>query len=103
MEIKELQEFAKKDNERLRKRNKTSDKESILTNVIKLSEETGEVSNEILKYFNYQRKEKMNNNQIAEEIADVIMVASILAESMEINLESALKEKMRKVDSRYRE
>jgi len=102
MEIKELKEFAEKDNKRLKKRNQTSEKESILTNAIKLGEEVGEVNDEILKYFGYQRKEKLEKkNELSHEIADVIIVASVLAESLGIDIEKALKDKMKKVDERY--
>lgn len=104
MEIKELVKFGKKDNERLKKRNGTSEKEAILTNTIKLSEELGEVSEEVLKYFSYQRKDKMEKkNELSHEIADVIIVSSVLAASLNIDLEKALEEKMKKVDERYKE
>jgi len=103
MEIKELQEFVKKYNERMKKRNQTLEKESILTNTIKLSEEVGEVSDEVLKYFSYQRKEKLEkNNELSYELADVIIVSSVLAEFLGIDIEKALKEKMKEVDEKYK-
>jgi len=102
MEIKELQNFAKEENERGRSKTKTSEKESILTTAIKLGEEVGEVSEEVLKHFNYQVKDKsFEKNEISYEIADVIIVASILADSLGIDLEESLKEKMKKIKERY--
>jgi NTP pyrophosphatase (non-canonical NTP hydrolase) len=103
MEMKDLQKFAKEESERLKKRMGYGDKEFILTNAIKLGEELGEVNEEVLKYFKYARKEKMvKENELAHEIADVLIVSTILAESLGIDIEGALKEKIKIAEERYK-
>lgn len=103
MNIKDLQKFGEEDNKHLRERNKTTEKEAILTNALKLSEEVGEVCDEVLKSFSYAREEKMEKkNELSHEIADVIIGSSVLAASLGVDLEKALKEKMKKVRERYR-
>lgn len=99
MEIKDLKEFVKKDIQRLKKKYPYTQKEFALVNSIKLGEEVGELNQEILKKFNYQRKREIKS-ELDQEIADVIIVASILAESLDIDIEKALKEKIKKIESR---
>ncbi|PIO04297.1 hypothetical protein COT48_01135, partial [Candidatus Woesearchaeota archaeon CG08_land_8_20_14_0_20_47_9] len=62
---------------------------------VKLGEEVGELFSEILKHSALQRKEKMqgydkDKESLAEEFADVIITSLLLAERMNIDIESAL-------------
>lgn len=70
---------------------------------VKLVEEVGELCAEILKHDSLQRKEKGENNKedIAEEMADVIITAFLLAIRLDIDLEKALEQKMLKIADRY--
>ena len=56
-----LQKFIKIEFKRLREKIKCTDSEFILANTVKLSEEVGEVCNEVLKHFKYARKEKLES------------------------------------------
>ena len=100
--MKKLQEFAKAESKRLREIIECTDKEFALFNAIKLGEEVGEVNNEILKHFKAGRKNKLKQEQNLEsELADVMIVLSIIAEDMNINLEKAIEEKIKIIEERY--
>jgi NTP pyrophosphatase (non-canonical NTP hydrolase) len=97
-----LIDFAKIETKRLRKKINCSDKEFTLFSTIKLGEEVGEVNEEILKHFKCARDEKLNNdNKLSHEIADVMIVAAILAESMNLNLNDILEEKIKINNGRW--
>jgi NTP pyrophosphatase (non-canonical NTP hydrolase) len=107
MDFKELLSFIEVENDRLRKGYNYSDKEKeILANAVKLSEELGELCDEVLAYNHLQRKQKLDNHDkenLPEEFADVIITALILANSMNIDIEKALEKKVEKVNKRYQE
>ena len=72
---------------------------------IKLSEEVGEVCEEILSFSCQQRKEKMREKDkeaLAEEIADVIGVALLLSENLEIDVWKAIEKKLEKIKKRWK-
>lgn len=73
------------------------------TRAVKLIEEVGELCAEILKRDSLQRKEKGENNSedLAEEMADVIITAFLLASRLDIDIEKALLQKMEKITKRY--
>lgn len=80
-----------------------SRKEKILSHWVKLSEEVWELSWEILKKIWKQRKEKLDNfseENLKEEFVDVILTALILAKSLEIDINEALKIKLEKIEKR---
>ena len=67
----------------------------------KLTEEVGEVSDELLKSFSYARKHKLEKeNNLKNEIADVIIVTLLLAKNMNIDIDNALREKIKKIEAR---
>lgn len=105
MELKELLKFIEIENGRLKKRYLNLDKEKmILAQTVKINEELGELCNEILKHCSLQRKEKLDNmdkKDIEEEFSDVVITTLLLAKSMDIDIENALKEKMSKINKRY--
>ena len=103
MELNDLKDFAKREHKRLMERDKITGKESTLSYAIKIGEEVGELDEEILKHFGFARKEKMEKeNNLSHELADVILVSTLIAESLNIDIEKALKEKIEKIDNRYR-
>lgn len=105
MEIKEINKFAEWEMKRKEKLFNKSNEEMILIDSLKLSEELGELMNVIQNYLGYQRKEKLDskevvNKHLKEELADVILVACMLANRLGINVEESLKEKIEIVKKR---
>jgi NTP pyrophosphatase (non-canonical NTP hydrolase) len=77
--------------------------ERILSRTVKLTEELGELCNEILAYNGYQRKEKLLNHDkdnIPNEFADVIITTILLAKTMDVDIKEALKNKINKINKR---
>lgn len=105
MEIKDLQEFAEWENKRIEIASGKSNEELVSTQVMKIAEEYGEFVNEFLKIHGWQRKSKQKNPELtkedmAEELADVVLVAFLAGKRLNINLDEELKEKIAKVKER---
>lgn len=100
MQIKEFRKFVKKEDRRIRKKFPISSEDKhILARMVKLTEEVGELADEVLSYNNLQRKEKMDKREkenLSGEFADVIFCVFLLAEVMKVNVEKALKEKIKR-------
>jgi NTP pyrophosphatase (non-canonical NTP hydrolase) len=99
MEIKELKEFADWASKRKETLLNKSNCDLISSDAVKLAEETGEVANEIQNYLGLQRKEKIDSKEIilkhlGEELADVILVSTILARRTGLDIEEAIRNKM---------
>lgn len=106
MEVSELLDFIKKQNKILNKRyyEGYSDREKSLERVLKINEEFGELCDEILKKFGSQRKEKMEiQNEISHEVADVLICVLLLADSLGVDVEKGLDEKIEKIKKRFEE
>ena len=105
MTFDDLIKFVKEEDKRLIEKYGNSNVEKrILAGTVKLSEEVGELSEAILSFLNNQRKDKINKfnkSQLEEELADVIIVALLIAESTNSNIEKALKRKITKILKRY--
>ena len=104
MELKELIDFIKVEAKRLEQRfGKEPDHEkTILSSSVKLYEELGELSELVLS--SKQRKEKnvdANKEALADEFADVLIAVSMLAHDMNVDIEEALKNKIKKINERY--
>ncbi|MBI2666027.1 hypothetical protein HYX13_00280 [Candidatus Woesearchaeota archaeon] len=101
-----LKSFAKKEHQRLQKYYNLSDRKQLnLPITVKIMEELGELCNEVLANSGLQRKEKlekMQKDNLAEEFADVILTACILAENMGVDIEKGVKKKMEKIEKRYK-
>jgi len=97
MEVKELQEKA---NEIVLKIDEKigieHDKETTLMHLV---EEVGEVSRQILNP--KLRNEKTDIKNLSEEIADVVLLISKLAYDYGIDLETAVKTKIKKLKQRH--
>ncbi len=104
MNLHELQERAHEVNARLQKHYKLDDERTfVLAKLAKLTEETGELADEILAYYNLQREEKMEHrtkDMVADELADVVFVAATLADSLGVDLDKAVMEKEQRVKER---
>lgn len=106
MELKNLLKFIEIEDERLKKYyGSYSDQEKrILARTVKLTEELGELCNEVLAHNSLQRKQKLDNHDkenLPEEFADVIITTLLLAKAMNVNMEEALEKKIEKINKRY--
>ncbi|OGF27646.1 hypothetical protein A2331_04515 [Candidatus Falkowbacteria bacterium RIFOXYB2_FULL_34_18] len=80
-----------------------TEKEILLSWMAKLTEEVGELSDEILLYSGYQRKEKRDakkQDALGGELADVIIVTLLLAKRTNIDIQKALADKIKKINKR---
>lgn len=108
MTIKELLQFIKDEDERLKARYKTGGKshheKRSLARTVKLAEELGELCEEILAANGDQRQEKLDKiekGNLGEEFANVLITTLLLAKEMDVDVELALKEKIKKIEKRY--
>lgn len=105
MKFEELLKFIEIEDKRLKERLGNYTKiERILARNVKLAEELGELSNDVLAEIGDLRKEKMekyNRNNLSNEIADVIIVTLLLAKSLDVDIKKALEEKIKKIHKRY--
>ena len=84
----------------------TKKEKDILARTVKLSEEVGELSNDILAILSLQRESKLqkfNKKNLYEEFADVILSTIILANALKVDISRATKDKMKKVLGVYLE
>lgn len=82
------------------------DASHLLAYTAKLGEEVGELAEQVLARFGYQRKSKElahGDDELADECADVIIVSLFLAEAAGVDIEKALSRKMEKLEIRNRE
>lgn len=78
-------------------------KEWVFAHAVKLSEEVGELAEQLLGAFGYQRSEKQRRftkEALGSECADVIITTLLLAKTMNIDVEQALQKKIKKIDER---
>ena len=106
MELKELLTFIDLEDGRLKKthENYPDHEKRIMARTIKLSEEVGELCDEVLAFNAMQRREKQENHDstnLPDEIADVLIVTLLLAKAMDVNVEKALEGKIGKINKRY--
>lgn len=106
MQLKDLKRFIKREDRRLRKSygGYKDEEKRVLARTVKLAEELGELCDEVLGSISLQRKEKLekrDTGNLAGEFADVMITVLLLAEAMKVDMEKALKEKIKKIDKRY--
>jgi NTP pyrophosphatase (non-canonical NTP hydrolase) len=106
MDMKELLKFIEIEDERLKKYygNYPDQEKRILVRTVKLTEELGELCNEVLAHNSMQRKQKMDSHDednLSEEFADVIVTSLLLAKAMNVDIEKALEMKIEKINKRY--
>lgn len=105
MEIKEIENFAEWENNRIENASGKSNMELLNHQILKIGEEYGEFVNEFLKINGWQRKEKIVDKEIvkinmAEEFADLILVSFLAGKRLNLNIEEELKKKIEKVKGR---
>lgn len=107
MELKDLLDFIDLEDRRLIERfgkHSSTEQERILARTVKLTEELGELCNEVLSFNGDQRKEKLESydkNNLPNEFADVIIVTLLLAKTMKVDIKEALIRKIEKINKRY--
>ena len=107
MELKELLQFIELEDQRLKEYygNSSTEKERILSRTVKLTEELGELCNEVLAHNKDQRKEKLEShdkNNLSHEFADVLITTLLLAKTMNVDIKEALVNKIEKINKRYK-
>ncbi len=102
MEMKELIATMKLINERINERNTDMKENLLLLKSMKLSEEVGELYNEILGHIGYIRKEKHTSfDNLKDELADVVITVFIMAEELWVDMEEVLEHKLKTINSRF--
>lgn len=106
MNLKNLQESISVLNEQTKPHYKlySQTEKEILTKTIKLNEEVGELCNDILSVLKLQRKSKLDKfdkRNFYEEFADVIITTIQLASVAGVDIERAITDKMKKIETRY--
>jgi len=103
MTLAEFQQFIDEQDTLFKSRKKDGEGiQAIFSRTIKLGEEYGELCDAILKSAGDQRKDKLNeSNDLEGEFADVVIVAFLLAKSMNIDMSSALANKMEKIRNKH--
>ncbi len=107
MDFEDLLKFIELEEGRSKKHynGKLDDKEKyVLSSTVKLTEELGELCNEVLSAHSLQRKQKQENRKdenLPKEFADVIIITLILARAMNVDIEKALERRMEEINKRY--
>ena len=81
-----------------------TEKEFVLGRVVKISEEFGELCDEVLASMGNQRKSKMDGRDIenlSDEFADVVITTFLLAKAMDIDVLTALSKKIEKIKAKH--
>lgn len=92
--MRELQTFASKQNKRFQEHYKLNDREYTLLLMAKLTEELGELSDQVLGYHQLQRHEKLhtyNEKELGKEMYDVLLTLVGIAEKVDINLANLIR------------
>ncbi len=106
MEFQELLQFIEKQDGKLTRSYESGhDKEKrVLARAVKLAEETGELCSEALSYNKNQRQDKLDKHDIDSlggEVADVLITTLLLAKTMDVDIKTALKNKIEKINKRF--
>ncbi len=81
----------------------TPREKEILAMTVKLNEEVGELCNDILSILKLQRKSKLasfDRRNIYQEFADVFITLMQLAVTANVNMERAIKDKLKTIEER---
>lgn len=106
MTFEELSSFINEYSQKLESKfGKYDDKEKlILSSTVKLTEELGELCDEVMTFNSRQHKEKLadhDDENLPAEFADVLLAVFMLAKDMDVNLDEAVKKKIEKIKTKY--
>ncbi|MBW7960644.1 hypothetical protein H3C65_04110 [Patescibacteria group bacterium] len=82
----------------------TKKEKDILAKTVKLTEEVGELANDILSILSLQRKSKLNKfdkKNLYEEFGDIILATVMLANATRVDISRAVKDKLKKLITEY--
>lgn len=82
----------------------TKREKDILAKTVKLSEEVGEVANDILSVMSLQRKSKLDafdKRNLYAEFADILISTTALANALGVDLDRAVKDKLQTIFTTY--
>jgi NTP pyrophosphatase (non-canonical NTP hydrolase) len=82
----------------------TKKEKDILARMVKLQEEVGELSNDVLSILSLQRKSKLaefEKSNMYEEFADVVLSVIMLANAVGVDIERAVRGKYQKLVTSY--
>lgn len=80
-----------------------SERERILLRTVKIMEEMGELSDEILGHLGHQREAKLDAREpgaMSDELADVVITTFLLAKALKVDIAKALEHKIEKIKNR---
>ncbi len=104
MNLNELQESARAERERLWKHYKVEDERvRALAHMTKVTEEVGELGEEVLMQLGLQRKKKLDGRaqgNIEKEFADVIYTTAILADTLGVDLDKVMTARIAEIKER---
>ena len=105
MKMDELLEFISQENNRLRAYHSGLDEDNApLIQTVKLNEEIGELCDSVLAHDSLQRSEKIaefKEQDIEDEFADVMITILLLADSIDVDIDVALENKINAIEERY--
>ncbi|HRN71151.1 MAG TPA: MazG nucleotide pyrophosphohydrolase domain-containing protein [Candidatus Woesebacteria bacterium] len=84
---------------------KSPEEKAILIQTVKLNEEVGELCNDILSILQLQRASKLERfekDNIYQEFADVLITLLQLAQYANVDVERAVKDKLKKIKEKYK-
>ena len=101
-----LLKFIDEEEEKIQKKfgDRIDKEKRIMIQNLKLTEEVGEFTNEVLLNLSFARDEKINNldkSNLANEFADVIITSLICAKTLDIDIDKALENKIEKIKKRW--
>ena len=104
MQLKEILDFVDKVDAHFLQKHPDMDKErQSLWRSVKLTEEVGELNEQLMGHYGYVRKEKLekfSQEHLEHEVADVIISTIMIAKSLDVDLDRALTNKMAIVKER---
>jgi len=106
MTFEELLNWIDLEDKRLREKfgNYPDEEKRILARTVKVSEELGELCDEVLSFNSMQRQEKLDEDKaenLSAEFADVWITTLLLAKTMGVDVRAALSRKIEKINKRY--
>lgn len=103
MDLEEIEPFLERENDRLLETlSGLAAENAALAQTVKLSEEVGELGTAVLEVEGLQRERECSaESDLAMELADVLITAMLLGDTLGVDIEAALERKMTRIESRY--
>lgn len=82
----------------------SDDEKAVLARAVKLNEEVGELMEEVLLKYGYQRQDKIDNHDkdnTAKELGDVFNTLILLGISLDIDVKKAIEDRVEEMYHKY--